>query len=68
MKGRITKIAGSVVDVAFDGALPRIKEALTVEVSGVKRVMEVAHHIGNGETAGSANPPSTPSPWRRIAE
>ncbi|MBR5942052.1 MAG: F0F1 ATP synthase subunit beta [Clostridia bacterium] len=49
MKGRITKIAGSVVDVAFDGALPRIKEALTVEVSGVKRVMEVAHHIGNGE-------------------
>ena len=35
MTGRIMRIAGSVVDVAFDGgALPRINEALTAELSG----------------------------------
>ena len=49
MTGRIVRIAGSVVDVAFEGgALPRINEALTAELSGGRRVMEVAQHIGGG--------------------
>ena len=48
MTGKIVRIAGSVVDVAFEGGLPRIKEALTAELSGGRRVMEVAQHIGGG--------------------
>ncbi|MCQ2517328.1 MAG: F0F1 ATP synthase subunit beta, partial [Lachnospiraceae bacterium] len=48
MTGRIIQISGSVVDVAFDeGRLPRIKEALTVDLEGRNLVMEVAQHIGN---------------------
>lgn len=38
---------GPVVDVKFDGDLPKIKEALEVENEGKKAVMEVAQHIGN---------------------
>ena len=48
--GRITQITGSVVDVRFEnGALPKIREMLTVTAKGQDRVMEVAQHIGNGE-------------------
>ena len=43
------QISGSVIDVQFEeGKLPKIKEALTVEVEGKNRVMEVAQHIGGG--------------------
>ena len=43
------QISGSVIDVKFeDGKLPKINEALTVEVEGKTRVMEVAQHIGDG--------------------
>ena len=50
MLGKITQISGSVVDVRFDAEhMPRIREALTVTLSGHKRVMEVAQHIGNKE-------------------
>lgn len=46
--GTITQIAGSVVDVAFESdQLPRIREALTVEVDGKPRTMEVAQHLEN---------------------
>ena len=46
-QGKISQVVGPVVDVVFDGAyLPRIKEALTVEVEGKKLVMEVAKHMG----------------------
>lgn len=46
--GKIVEVAGPVVDVQFEkGQLPRIKDALTVEVKGSTRVMEVAQHIGN---------------------
>ncbi len=46
--GKIVKISGPVVDCAFpSGALPKIKEALTVAVGGKTRTMEVAQHIGN---------------------
>ena len=46
-QGKISQVIGPVVDVAFDGDyLPRIKEALTVELQGRKLVMEVAKHMG----------------------
>lgn len=48
-KGKIVQISGPVVDVVFeDGRLPRINEALEVQVNGSKRVMEVARHCGKG--------------------
>lgn len=48
MIGRIVQVNGTVVDVAFpSGSLPRINEALVVNVGGEKRVMEVAQHIGD---------------------
>ena len=46
--GKISAISGSVVDVEFDGVLPKLRDALTVTVNGKKRVMEVAQHIGGG--------------------
>ena len=40
--GTVVRVAGSVVDVAFEkGQLPRLREALRVEVNGETRVMEV---------------------------
>ena len=46
--GKIVAIAGPVVDVEFrDCALPKIREALTVEVRGHTYVMEVAQQIGD---------------------
>ncbi len=49
MTGRIVQVSGSVIDVKFvDGQLPKINEAITVNVNGEKRVMEVAQHVGNG--------------------
>lgn len=46
--GKIVEIAGPVVDVQFEqGSLPRIKDALKVEVNGQVRVMEAASHIGD---------------------
>ena len=48
MTGKIVQVSGSVVDVRFEpGHLPKIKEALTVNVDGRDVVMEVAQHIGN---------------------
>ncbi len=47
-KGKIVQVLGPVVDVEFEnGTLPLIKDALTVEVDGKKKVMEVAQHMGN---------------------
>ena len=44
--GIIVRVAGSVVDVAFEkGQLPKLREALRVEVGGKTLVMEVARHI-----------------------
>ena len=59
--GKIVRVSGPVVDCAgFDGALPKIKEALTVTVGSEVRTMEVAAHIGDGAVrcvllAGSEN-------------
>ncbi len=45
--GKITQISGPVIDCRFaPGELPKIKEALTVNVRGKQRVMEVAQHTG----------------------
>ena len=47
-KGQIVQVLGPVVDVAFpDGALPAIKNALTVELDGKREVMEVSQHVGD---------------------
>ncbi len=46
-KGRIVQIMGPVVDVEFDGELPKLKEALEVDLNGKTLVMEAAQHIGN---------------------
>jgi len=48
MTGRVVQISGSVIDVKFDeGLLPRIDDALTVELDGKTLVMEAAQHIGD---------------------
>lgn len=46
--GKIVQVMGPVVDVAFDGELPKIKDALEVTVNGKRLVMEVSQHIGAG--------------------
>ncbi len=46
--GKIISVSGPVVDVKFhEGELPRVREALTVEIEGTKRVMEVAQLMGD---------------------
>ena len=45
--GKIVQVMEPVVDVQFDGTLPKIKDALEVNNNGKKAVMEVAQHIGN---------------------
>lgn len=47
--GKIVSVRGVVVDVDFDEKeTPRVLEALTVPVDGVKRVLEVEALLGNG--------------------
>ncbi|MGN0522705.1 MAG: F0F1 ATP synthase subunit beta [Eubacterium sp.] len=46
--GKIVQVMGPVVDVEFEGRLPKIKEALEVQNDGRRAVMEVAQHIGSG--------------------
>ncbi len=45
--GKIVQVMGPVVDVEFEGKLPKIKEALEVQNGGKRAVMEVAQHIGS---------------------
>ena len=48
MTGKIIQVSGSVVDVRFEPShLPKINEALTVDIDDKQLVMEVAQHIGN---------------------
>jgi F-type H+/Na+-transporting ATPase subunit beta len=44
--GRITQVIGAVVDVAFEGHLPEILNALETENQGQRLVLEVAQHLG----------------------
>lgn len=46
--GRIVQVMGPVVDVEFDGELPKIKDALEVYLDGKRLVMEVSQHLGGG--------------------
>jgi len=45
-KGKITQVIGAVVDVQFEGDLPKILNALTTENNGNKLILEVAQHLG----------------------
>lgn len=45
-KGRVTQVIGAVVDVAFDGHLPLILNALETDNNGNRLVLEVAQHLG----------------------
>ena len=47
--GRVTQIIGAVVDVAFDGDLPPIMNALETDNHGNRLVLEVAQHLGQNE-------------------
>ena len=49
-KGKIVQVSGPVVDCRFpEGQLPRLREALTVQVNGQIRYMEVAQLLGGNE-------------------
>ena len=48
-KGKILQVSGPVIDVEFEEQnLPRLREALTVDIDGEIRTMEVAQHVGHG--------------------
>ena len=44
--GHITQVIGPVIDVKFDGHLPKILNALETENHGNRLVLEVAQHLG----------------------
>ncbi|MEL6363400.1 MAG: F0F1 ATP synthase subunit beta [Pseudomonadota bacterium] len=48
-QGRITQVIGAVVDVAFDGNLPAIMNALETDNNGNRLVLEVAQHLGENQ-------------------
>ncbi len=43
--GRVVQVVGVVVDVEFEGSLPAIYDALTLELGGSKVYLEVAQHL-----------------------
>lgn len=47
-KGTIKQIIGPVVDVAFEGALPAIYDALEVKRGNERIVLETQQHLGSG--------------------
>ena len=44
--GKITQVLGAVVDVAFEGELPPIMNALITKIGNQEVVLEVAQHLG----------------------
>ena len=44
--GKITQVIGAVVDVQFEGNLPKILNALEVQGTENRLVLEVAQHLG----------------------
>jgi len=46
-EGKIVQIIGAVIDVAFEGELPNILNALFIDESETKLVLEVAQHLGD---------------------
>ena len=47
-EGKIVQIIGAVLDVKFDGIMPSLNNALTIEHNGETLVCEVAQHLGDG--------------------
>ncbi|MEY4722560.1 MAG: synthase subunit beta, F-type H+-transporting ATPase subunit beta [Candidatus Parcubacteria bacterium] len=47
-KGKISQVIGPVVDVKFEGAMPSILSALTLQHEGAALVLEVQQHLGGG--------------------
>lgn len=47
MKGKISQVIGPVVDVAFEGELPALYDALEVKEGDRKVVLEVQSHMGS---------------------
>ena len=47
--GRISQVIGAVVDVQFDEAPPRILNALEVQGTDYRLVLEVAQHLGDSK-------------------
>ena len=45
--GKVTQVLGAVVDVAFEGELPPILNALSTKIGDQKLILEVAQHLGN---------------------
>jgi F-type H+-transporting ATPase subunit beta len=48
-KGKILQVMGPVVDVHFEGEVPAVYNALTVNLNGVELYLEVAAHLGLSE-------------------
>lgn len=46
--GKVTQVIGPVVDVVFTGALPKVQEALEIQLGESTLVVEVQQHIGSG--------------------
>ena len=46
LTGKLSQVLGAVVDVTFDGELPKIMNALEVDNHGTKLILEVAQHLG----------------------
>ena len=44
--GKVTQVLGAVVDVAFEGELPPILNALSTQVGDQDLILEVAQHLG----------------------
>ena len=44
--GKVTQVIGAVVDVQFEGGLPKILNALEVQENDTRLVLEVAQHLG----------------------
>ncbi len=47
--GKVTQVIGAVVDVAFEGELPPILNALETDNGGNRLVLEVAQHLGENQ-------------------
>jgi len=43
--GKIVQVSGPVIDVEFEGPLPKIKEALQLNIDGKVKIMEVSQHL-----------------------
>lgn len=56
--GFVVRVAGPVVDVYFEKDIPRVNEALTLNLKGGKLVLEVAHLLGDNQVRALALGPT----------